>query len=273
MSRKYAVRPDRPHDGPVSIGYLRASTRRQDASPEIQEEQIRRRYAELSARDPLPPLDKFFCDPGISGKHPFRKRPAGNDLLGYIRKGDVLFVSKMDRLGRNVVDIVSTVEYLTKRGVRVVIMDLFGIEGDSNEAMMMLILTIAAGVAAYERKRISERISEWHAHRKEKGIAPVITFLAPALGEKLIVTPDGSHVIGPNETELRVMHQIRALHRAGYTPHEIWLNVRDEPTDHWHANQKWNWSKRIVMQLIEKWRPSNKSMNKGVLKFLRGQNG
>lgn len=54
----------------------------------------------------------------ISGSVAARERPGFNRLLDRLESGDVLRVTKLDRLGRNAMDIRKTVEQLTESGIR-----------------------------------------------------------------------------------------------------------------------------------------------------------
>lgn len=62
------------------------------------------------------PVDRVFADK-ISGKN--THRPALEELLEYVRAGDIVVVHSMDRLARNLDDLRQLVRTLTGRGVRV----------------------------------------------------------------------------------------------------------------------------------------------------------
>ena len=98
-------------------------------------------------------FDQEFMDEGVSGAVPAAKRKGFGDLLKYIRKGDALHVYAVDRLGRDALDIQSTVRDLLKRGVAVEVHGL----GRIAEGVGELILAVLAQVADMERKRIIER--------------------------------------------------------------------------------------------------------------------
>lgn len=55
----------------------------------------------------------------ISGSVAAGERPGFNRLLDRLENGDVLIVTKLDRLGRNAMDIRKTVEQLAGSGIRV----------------------------------------------------------------------------------------------------------------------------------------------------------
>lgn len=63
-------------------------------------------------------FDRVFVDDAESGVNKkLGDRPAGRDMLGYLRAGDVLVVRWIDRLGRNYEDVTSNIRDLLTRGV------------------------------------------------------------------------------------------------------------------------------------------------------------
>ncbi|MEO5659566.1 MAG: recombinase family protein, partial [Polaromonas sp.] len=81
------------------------------------------------------------------------KRPGFAKLLAFIRKGDTLHVYAVDRLGRDALDVQSTVRLLLGKGVAVHVQGLGVISKGAGE----LILAVLAQVADMERQRIAER--------------------------------------------------------------------------------------------------------------------
>jgi DNA invertase Pin-like site-specific DNA recombinase len=75
-------------------------------------------------------------------------------LLAYVREGDVVIVAAIDRLGRNTIDVLCTVEALKAKGVSVVSMR----EGfDLATPAGKLMLTMLAAVAELERENLKAR--------------------------------------------------------------------------------------------------------------------
>src|SRR5580700_10601077 len=98
-------------------------------------------------------IDKKFTDKA-SGKD--ANRPQLKAALDYLRDGDVLVVHSMDRLARNITDLLHTVETLNKRSVVVeFVKEGLTFTGDDS-AMSKLMLTIMGGVAEFERAMIRE---------------------------------------------------------------------------------------------------------------------
>jgi putative DNA-invertase from lambdoid prophage Rac len=91
----------------------------------------------------------------ISGSIAATERPGFARLLDRLEVGDVLVVTKLDRLGRNAMDVRSTVERLTERGVRVHCLALGGVDLTSPAGKMTM--GVIAAVAEFERDLLIER--------------------------------------------------------------------------------------------------------------------
>lgn len=89
-----------------------------------------------------------------------------DSLLESLTDGDTLIVARMDRLGRNTVQLLQLVEELNERGVHLVILD---INVDTRTATGKLFLTIMAGFSELERTMIKEKTAAGIALAKEKG--------------------------------------------------------------------------------------------------------
>jgi putative DNA-invertase from lambdoid prophage Rac len=99
-------------------------------------------------------FDKEFKDEGVSGAIPAAQRPGFSKLLQYVREGDVLFVYAVDRLGRDALDVQTTVRSLIERGVAI---EVHGLGRIGGKGVGELILAVLAQVADMERHRIAER--------------------------------------------------------------------------------------------------------------------
>src|SRR4051812_26118336 len=62
-------------------------------------------------------FDREYADEGVSGATMAADRPQFSKLLEYIREGDTLYVYALDRLGRDALDVQTTVRRLLERGV------------------------------------------------------------------------------------------------------------------------------------------------------------
>ena len=107
----------------------------------------------------------------VSAGVPALQRPIFSELLKKLEAGDTLVVAKLDRLGRDVVDVVSTIECLTTLGVKVLSLDLEGV--DLTSAAGKLQLNVLAAVAQFEKQRLRERTLEGLARSTKKAGRPV----------------------------------------------------------------------------------------------------
>jgi DNA invertase Pin-like site-specific DNA recombinase len=124
------------------IAYTRVST--DDQTCENQRRTIAARYA----------VSKWFTDDGVSGVVAAAQRAGLGALLAFVREGDVVVVAAIDRLGRNTIDVLNTVEALKTKGVSVVSMR----EGfDLATPAGKLMLTMLAAVAELERENLKVR--------------------------------------------------------------------------------------------------------------------
>lgn len=112
-------------------------------------------------------IDYWFSDEGISGKTCATQRPAFKELLLKIRDGETLLVSKLDRLGRDAIDVLSTVKELSNRNIKVVVLQLGGT--DLSSATGKLLLTMLSAVAEMERSLIVERVQAGLVRAKSVG--------------------------------------------------------------------------------------------------------
>lgn len=125
------------------IGYVRVST--SDQNVENQKQQI---------ADAGYSVTRWFSDEAVSGAIKAGERPGFGELLSYVREGDTLIVIAIDRLGRNTIDVLSTVEKLQTKGVKIVsLREGFDLSTPVGRAM----LTMMAGLASLEKDLIEER--------------------------------------------------------------------------------------------------------------------
>lgn len=84
-----------------------------------------------------------------------------------MESGDVLIVTKLDRLGRNASDVRSTVENLAQSGVRVQCLALGGV--DLTSAAGKMTMQVISAVAEFERDLLIERTQAGLARAKLQG--------------------------------------------------------------------------------------------------------
>jgi DNA invertase Pin-like site-specific DNA recombinase len=135
------------------IGYARTSTLDQTAGLEAQERDL---YAAGCS--------KLFTEQVSSVDVKARKQL--DAALGYIRDGDTLVVTKLDRLARSVAHLLEVLAILTNKGASLRILDM-GI--DTSTPTGKLMLTVLGGVAEFERSIMLERQREGIAKAKAAG--------------------------------------------------------------------------------------------------------
>ena len=91
----------------------------------------------------------------ISGSVAARQRPEFRRLLDRLEDGDVLVVTKLDRLGRSALDVRATVDTLADLGVRLHCLALGGVDLTSSAGRMTM--QVIAAVAEFERDLLIER--------------------------------------------------------------------------------------------------------------------
>jgi putative DNA-invertase from lambdoid prophage Rac len=103
----------------------------------------------------------------ISGSVSAMQRPGFTRLLEKMEQGDVLIVTKLDRLGRDAIDVTSTVNLLDTRGIRVHCLALGGTDLTSSAGR--LTMQVINAVAQFERDLLIERTQAGLARAKAEG--------------------------------------------------------------------------------------------------------
>lgn len=134
------------------IGYARVSTG--DQSTDIQKEALRAAGCEV-----------IRCE-NVSGRSRDGRTELGT-ILDFIRPGDTLVVTKLDRLGRSTRDVLNIVHELETRGAALRILDRNIDTGDANGK---LILTVLGMVAEMELGFIRERQRAGIEKAKAEGV-------------------------------------------------------------------------------------------------------
>ncbi|HCP9940360.1 TPA: recombinase family protein [Escherichia coli] len=103
----------------------------------------------------------------ISGSVAASERPGFIRLLDRMENGDVLIVTKLDRLGRNAMDVRKTVEQLAASGIRVHCLALGGVDLTSPAGKMTM--QVISAVAEFEKDLLIERTHAGIARAKASG--------------------------------------------------------------------------------------------------------
>jgi DNA invertase Pin-like site-specific DNA recombinase len=143
------------------IGYARTSTVDQVAGLEAQE-------AALAATG----CTKLFAEQASS----VGQRDQLAAVLEWVREGDALVVTRLDRLARSTADLLGIVATLEAKQVGLRILDFGGSEVDTRSPTGRMLLTMFAAVAEFERSIMLERqragVARAKAQGKYKGRAP-----------------------------------------------------------------------------------------------------
>jgi DNA invertase Pin-like site-specific DNA recombinase len=109
---------------------------------------------------------RIYCD-HASGKRD--ERPNLAACLKALRRGDVLVVWKLDRLGRDLRHLVNTVQDLSDRGIGFKVLSGQGTEVDTTTASGKFVFGIFAALAEFERELIRERTNAGLAAARARG--------------------------------------------------------------------------------------------------------
>ena len=145
------------------IGYARVSTRDQNDDSQIDE-------LIAAGCDP----DRLFIDHGVSGK--LASRPQLDACLTYLRKGDVLVITRLSRAMRSLRDLLNVAHDLGERGIglRVLKQDI-----DTSTSTGRLLFHILAAIDEFQRELIVEGTNEGldaaRARGRDGGSKPKLT--------------------------------------------------------------------------------------------------
>jgi putative DNA-invertase from lambdoid prophage Rac len=149
----------------------------------------------------------------VSGNVATSQRRGFTRLLDRLEPGDVLVVTKLDRLGRNVMDVGSTVTRLAELGVRVHCLALGGVDLTSSTGK--LTMNVINAVAEFERDLLVERTQAGLSRAKAEG---------KLLGRPPSLTEDQRKAV---ERRLEQGATVSALAREFNTSRNTIMRVRD----------------------------------------------
>lgn len=112
---------------------------------------------------------KRVVEETVSGSVAAMERKGFARLVDRLEAGDVLIVTKLDRLGRNAMDVRATVERLAADGVRVHCLALGGV--DLTSAAGKMTMGVLSAVAEFERDLLIERTQAGLSRAKAEGKA------------------------------------------------------------------------------------------------------
>ncbi len=115
-------------------------------------------------------FDKTF-EEKISGRTRERpERPALKEMLGYVRKGDHIYVHSMDRLASNLRDLLDIVKEVTDKGCTIhFVQQHLEFSNDDSNPTAKLMLQVIGAVGEFEATLIRNRVLEGIAAAKARG--------------------------------------------------------------------------------------------------------
>ena len=186
--------------GKLLLGYARVSTDDQD---------LTNQRAELKAAG----CTRIFAEK-VTGAH--AKRPELARMLDHLRAGDVVTVTRLDRLARNTRDLLDIAEHLNAKGAG--LRSLAEPWADTTSPAGRMVLTVFAGIADFERALIASRTSAGRTAAMARGVRfgprPTLTPEKLAHARRLI---DEGHMAS-EAAELLGVHRAtlwRALRKKG----------------------------------------------------------
>ncbi|WP_394454606.1 recombinase family protein [Lactococcus lactis] len=137
------------------IGYARVSSKEQNLDRQL---------------EALQSVSKVFSDKA-SGQS--TERPQLQAMLDYLREGDIVIVTELDRLGRNNKDLTEIMNAIQQKGATLEVLNLPSMNGIKDENLRRLINNLVVELYKYqaesERKRIKERQAQGIELAKKKG--------------------------------------------------------------------------------------------------------
>ncbi len=150
MRTGQTITPERPGD---TLGYARVSTSEQDLAGQ------RDRLEKAGAI-------RIFTDVMSGSKF---ERPGLAELVDHARPGDRLCVTRLDRLGRSLQELLKTVEDLKHQGIHLVSLEE---KIDTDSAAGELVFHVFGAIAHFERRLIVERTLDGVAAARKRGRHP-----------------------------------------------------------------------------------------------------
>ena len=125
-----------------------------------------------------------YVEEQVSGSVAVAQRQGFQKLMERMEEGDTLVVTKLDRIGRDSIDVQQTVRLFTERGIRLVVLQLGNLDLTSSAGALMV--KVLAAVADFERDLIVERTQAGLARAKSEGVQ---------LGRPVKTTPEQRQLI------------------------------------------------------------------------------
>lgn len=133
---------------------------------------------QLAARQAGYAIDYYFADEAVSGKTSAQCRDQYSVMFDRLKKGDVLVVSEVSRIGRNTVDVLTNIEKFEEVGVKVCVLNYGNLDLTSD--IGKFVITMAAAMSQMELADLRRRTKAGLARTKSQGTK---------LGRPLVIPP------------------------------------------------------------------------------------
>jgi putative DNA-invertase from lambdoid prophage Rac len=130
-------------------------------------EQLTENQAEQIASSGYSIDPKRYVEEKVSGSVPTSQRKGFQRLLDKMEEGDSLVVTKLDRIGRDSIDVQQTVKLFAAKGIRLIVLQLGNLDLTSSAGELMV--KVLAAVADFERDLIIERTQAGQARARAEG--------------------------------------------------------------------------------------------------------
>lgn len=108
-----------------------------------------------------------FVEEKVSGSVPAAARKGFQKLVERLEDGDTLVVTKLDRLGRDSIDVQQTIELFQARHIRLIVLQLGNLDLTSSAGALMV--KVLAAMSDFERELIIERTQAGQARARAQG--------------------------------------------------------------------------------------------------------
>ena len=209
------------------IGYIRVSSEQQAESGAGLAAQ--RAAVEAFARKQGITISAIHADEAISGAAGLEDRPGLMAAIASLRRGDVLVIPKRDRLGRDMMAVLTIERAVQKRGGAILSAD--GV-GNGDEAADKFMRTVIDAAAAFERDLIRARTKAALAAKRKAGQRTGEVPFGYRLAE------DGVNLI-PVPAEQEVIGKIAACRESGMSLREIAATLNEAAVATKKAGRQW----------------------------------
>lgn len=155
----------------AKIGYARVSTTDQNLDRQLEQ---------------LKHVDRLFQE-AVSGVS--KDRPQLKAMLDYIREGDIVVVTELERLGRNNQELTEVMNQIQTKGATLEVLNLPTLRGIEDDNLRRLLNNLILELYKYQAQAERERIKE----RQAQGIA-IAKIQGKYQGRKALFTEDDSRL-------------------------------------------------------------------------------